>query len=106
MAEDILEILADPPTFFKPLPVGEDGKQVERRSYKKLTLEELRDTVNHLYDVNRLLAEEVTRQRTAIVAGNDKIRRLWRFLVLACMGILAAWSPLWLPLLMKLAGLK
>lgn len=101
MKDELLAILADPPIFFEPLPAG-----VERRSYKKLTLEELRDTVNHLYDVNRLLAEEVTRQRTAIVAGNDKIRRLWRFLGLACMGILAAWSPLWLPLLMKIAGLK
>lgn len=101
MADDILGILGDPPEFFQPLPEG-----VERRKYEDLTLEQVRDTLNHLYDVNRLLAAEVTRQRTVIVLGLTKIKWLRRITAGAFTMAAAAWTPLWLPLFMKWAGLK
>lgn len=101
MPDDILTILADAPEVFQPLPPG-----VERHSYKHRTPEELENDLNHLYDINRLQWGEINRQRAAIILGNTKLKWLWRISAGAFTFALAAWTPLWLPLLMKLAGLK
>lgn len=99
--DELLTILGDAPQFFQPLPEG-----VERRSYTNLTPEKFEETLNHLYYVNRLMAEEITRQRVVIVLSLTRLKWLWRALWLACTVAAAAWTPLWLPMLMKFAGLK
>lgn len=51
--------------------------------------------------------KRLLRENDILISNQFKLKRALRNVVYFCaLAVLAAWSPLWLPLLMKLAGLK
>lgn len=100
--EEIIGILADDPGYYpKPLPPG-----VEKRDYSVRSLAECNQDVAELYRVKDLFIKENERLKTAAVETARYIIRLKWMVAAALSMATAAWTPLWLPLLKQLAGLK
>lgn len=92
MFEDLLT-LADSTEYYKQgaEPWPEDWKKGKPEGENKVN-----DNIKLLLRDRDRLQENLLRVR----------RMLKRVIYFACLAVLAAWSPLWLPLLMKIAGLK
>ncbi len=96
---DELLTLADRKEYYehvKPWP-KENDKEAPPRSPKLLTKD-----ANTAHDnIKRLLGEN-----DKLYANQLELRRdLRRVVVIAAIAVIASWSPLWLPLLKRLAGL-